>query len=277
MTSSQRNPNDLNSEAKEGIFSAVDQVVRDTEKFNKHLGNRIDAYTIGKMMDRLSSILDTINDWKVIGSAVTGSTAFAKLGILGLTVMPATPMGWVVLAGVVASGTYYGVQKLSANTDNDTDKSSNNANTPLDEDVLGVALCSLIMPLALKVSAVDGKITDEERITLKDYFVDNWGYDSIYIEKSIEMFEQNLDGYSIPKLAKGLRNFIKDSKNCDHEKIQNWLMEMLEEIAGADGDIHEKEKQLLESIREALQEDSWFDEFSGKLKKFTEKLKVNSD
>ena len=277
MTPSQRNPNDLNSEAKEGIFSAVDQVVRDTEKFNKHLGNRIDAYTIGKMMDRLSSILDTINDWKVIGSAVTGSTAFAKFGKLGLTVMPATPMGWVVLAGVVASGTYYGVQKLSANTDNDTDKSSNNANTPLDEDVLGVALCSLIMPLALKVSAVDGKITDEERITLKDYFVDNWGYDSIYIEKSIEMFEQNLDGYSIPKLAKGLRNFIKDSKDCDHEKIQNWLMEMLEEIAGADGDIHEKEKQLLESIREALQEDSWFDEFSGKLKKFTEKLKGNSD
>ena len=256
----------------------VDQVVEDPGKFKASLGIGKKAYRILIAKDRLSDMLN------IVGAAVAGGVAakspvvattfFSSGGILGLFTTAATPVGWVAAAGVVTAGACYGMMRLVEKVE---DKCvyviPRFINTPL--DVLAVALCDLIMPIALKVSAADGQILCKEKNVIKGYLENDWGYDSSYVDAAMRLFEEGIDKYTIRDLTSNLRKLTESNKDCNQEKILGGLVSTLNDIAWEDKKIHEKEEQVIKEISEGLQGDSSVHRISSKIKSIevSEKLK----
>ena len=248
----------------------ADQVVAHPDKFKASLGIGKHAYKILIAKDRLSDMLKLVGagavGWAAAKSSVFATTfGFSSGGILGLFTAAVTPVGLVAAVSVVTAGTCYGVMRLNKKIEGEfVDVVPKYINTPL--DVLAVSLCDLIMPIALKVAAADGEITDEEREVLKKYLVDDWGYDSDYVDAVMKLFEEGIDKYTIQDITSNLHEFTENSKDCNREKIRKGLVDTLDEIALVDGERHEMEKLVIDHIDKSLQGDSSVKKLSSKIK-----------
>jgi len=246
------NINELNE------LEKLELVVRDGNKFKIRLGIGEDAYQSLKLAKGLQTL------WDVKGAAGAGAAAAASpvvagtffssgglLSALGWGAAATTPVGWVVAAAVASGGAYYGVMSLAGKyTSSRVEKIPKFLNTPI--DLLGATLFDLIGGLALKVAILSNDIDEVERDSLVDYFVEVWGIDKEYIRQSLPILEDQVRGRNLKEMVKALVEFQLDNPDCNPEAMKKDILELLNEIVIADGEIDEREELALGAVESEL-------------------------
>ena len=236
----------------------LELVVRDGNKFKIRLGIGEDAYQSLKLAKGLQTL------WDVKGAAGAGAAAAASpvvagtffssgglLSALGWGAAATTPVGWVVAAAVASGGAYYGVMSLAGKyTSSRVEKIPKFLNTPI--DLLGATLFDLIGGLALKVAILSNDIDEVERDSLVDYFVEVWGIDKEYIRQSLPILEDQVRGRNLKEMVKALVEFQLDNPDCNPEAMKKDILELLNEIVMADGEIDEREELALGTVESEL-------------------------
>ena len=164
------------------ILSEVQSVVRDPVRFKYKLDIGEDAYQSLRLKKYLLDAVDAGNG-AIVGfgaakSSLVASTFFAPSGILGAIGVgtAATPVGWAIAAGVVGAGLSLVIGKhLVRGNSSQVRAIPDCINTPM--DVLALGLFDLMAMLGVKVAMVDGDYDADEKLRLRSYFVDEWGYD----------------------------------------------------------------------------------------------------
>ncbi len=235
-------------------FAGVERVVADTLRFKRKLAIGEDAYAslrLGKAAARL---------WDVGGVAATGgalaaspvvaSTFFASTGwmaSLGLGAVAVTPIGWVLAAAAVTGGAYYGVTRaIGAYSGSRVEVIPKFINTPIDQ--LGAALLDMMGALGLKVAMMDGVIDPAERAAMVEYFAQEWGFDRAYAAKALEMIEAGGLKQPIKEMTAGVARFVQGNPDCNAGAFCEQLIDLLREVAQADGVIDEREEMAIEAI-----------------------------
>jgi uncharacterized tellurite resistance protein B-like protein len=241
------------------VEADFDQVIADPLRFKRKLRIGEDAYTLLRARNTLNSLWESGGaGWTGVGVAKStwvASSFFAPaastgvMGWLGLAAPAAavTPIGWVVVAGLVAGGGYYGVTRwLASGADRFVDTIPTFINTPI--DLLGAGLFDLTAPLAMQVARADGFVHDAERETIAEHFVRDWGFDPAYVAAGLRLIESQADAGRVTGLAKALAEFQRASPDCNPRAMQDELMQFLREVIEADGVINPREERALAAI-----------------------------
>jgi len=237
------------------FFANPDEfLVTEPLKFKAKLGIGERAYTSLRARENMSTFSEALGVGtaaaSVAGSTTVAGTFFASTGFLstiGLGAAAATPIGWVIAAGVISGGAYMGVSRLlEKRKDNGLIVVPKYINTPL--DVIAVALIEIMLPVSLKIAKADGIIQDSELKTIHAHFSDEWGYSSGFVNRLIEEYRDQTDAVSYSKLAKSLRTYCAENKDCEQKTIVTAFIEHLREIIEADGEIHPQEKEQLDYL-----------------------------
>jgi uncharacterized tellurite resistance protein B-like protein len=239
-------------------FKDVSAVVADPLRFKARLRIGENAYATLKLK-RLA-----FEAWDTAGAAATGAavaaspavatTFFGATGFwaaLGLGTAAATPVGWIVLAGAVTGGAWFGLSRaLRGVGQGKVTVIPDMISTPL--DVLGLQLFELMAPLALKLAAVDGAVAERERGVIRDHFVQTWGYDATFVRRAMDWTESRLGDHAIRDLASALAELKRTSPDCDAAAMGRDLLADLRAIALADGPMDEREEMALERIEKVF-------------------------
>ncbi len=248
-------------------FSDIDEIVLEPLKFKAKLGIGEDAYASLRLKNAL------YKTWNVAGasstavlaakSTVVASTFFAPTGFLaifGLGAAAVTPIGWVVAAGVISGGAWIGITSYIKDIAGDQVTTIPNfINTPL--DVLALGLFDLIAPLALKIAIIDGEIDQVERKTIATYFVKEWGYDPVFVERGLAFIEVHLSNFSIKSLAQTLAEFQKHNPDCNFKSMSKEILYFLQCIVEADGRLDEREEMAIDRVKDIFIDASSFNIF----------------
>ncbi len=230
----------MNEQQQANGFQDVDSIVAEPLKFKVKLAIGEDAYTSLKVKNTVVQV------WDVAGVATTAAVV-AKSSVVATTFFASTswlawfglgtavtPIGWVVAAGVLTGGAWYGItrhlKKFSA------DKITvvpNFINTPL--DVLALGLFDLMVPLALTVASVDGRVDTPRRQQIDDYFVGGWGYDANFVNAGIDHIESRLGEVSIADLAQTMAEFASQNRDCNFRIMSTEILDFLRDIVATDG------------------------------------------
>lgn len=236
-------------------FDAVENVIANDVRFKSKLGIGADAFASMKAGKILQQI------WDVGGVAATGAGAAASTTIAGTffgsfwttigLATATTPIGWVIGAAAATGGAYYGVTRLfHSYSGSRVDVIPKFINTPI--DVLGASLLDLLGSLAIKVAAIDGIIDTSERQSMRAFFVEEWGYDPVYVDSTFNLLEENADKSRLTEMTASLAEFAQANPDCRFSSIQSELIGLLQEIAEADGVLDEREEMAIERITNAL-------------------------
>jgi tellurite resistance protein len=234
-------------------FSDVIQVIADQLKFKAKLAIGENAYTTLKLKNKLADF------WEVSGAVGTGaaiakstvvaSTFFSPGGLVGLVGLgvAVTPVGWVLAAAVLSGGAVLGVRRwLGDATGDRVTVIPKFINTPI--DVLAVNLFDLLAPLAFKVAATDGRVTEDERDCISNYFISEWGYDPLFVAAGSTVIESTLDDFSIKNLAETFAEFSKVNPDCNYAEMTRDVIEFIKAVGEADGIFDEREEFALAKI-----------------------------
>ncbi len=240
-------------------FSDVERVVSDEMKFKAKLAIGENAYTSLRNANAVRKYLDLFGavgtGAAIAKTSFVATTFFAPQGILGLLGLAtaATPIGWVVAAGVLGGGAYYGALRgLSGATGSRVDVIPKFINTPI--DVIATTLFGLMAPLALKVAAADGCVSDDERSGIRDYFVKQWGFDLNFVEAGLQLMEPKLSEFKISEVAEKLVEYKKSNPDCNYEVMKKDLLAFLQEVMESDGVIDEREELVLDKVKSIFAE-----------------------
>ncbi|KPD10201.1 TerB family tellurite resistance protein, partial [Phaeobacter sp. 11ANDIMAR09] len=85
-----------------------------------------------------------------------------------------------------------------------------------------------------------------------------WGYDEEFVTAALSIFQEKLHELALQELTEGLRKFTLESKDCNHKKVREKVIALLQEIALADGQFHEMEKLVVQHVADCLPKDPWF-------------------
>lgn len=240
-------------------FSDIERVVSDTLRFKRKLAIGGDAYASMRIGKTLQEI------WDVGGVAATGGGVAASTTVAGtffgswLTgiglATAATPIGWVIGAAVASGGAYYGVTRLFKGYGQArVETIPKFINTPI--DLLGASLMDLVGAFALKVAAIDGDVDPSEATVIKEYFVDEWGYDRVYTEKAFSILEENSDQTRITEMTKTFAEFAKSNPDCNFQEIRNELVSLITQVAEADGRMDEREELAIDKVTQLLDQEA---------------------
>lgn len=241
-------------------FEEIETIVEEPLKFKAKLAIGEDAYTSLRLKNATFELWDA---YGVAGMAVTAaksatvaSTFFAPSGMLaffGAGAAAATPIGWVVAAGVIAGGGWVGVTRyLKQSTGNRVTVIPNFINTPM--DVLALGLFDLMAPLALKVASIDGDVDASEKYAISSYFVNQWGYSEDFVCEGLAYIEKKLPDFSVKGLAQSLGEFKKENRDCNCKAMSQEIVGFLREIIEADGRIDEREEMAIEKVQAVFDE-----------------------
>jgi len=234
-------------------FQDIETIISAPLNFKAKLAIGEDAYTALKVRNTV------VQAWDVAGvattaavvakSSVVASTFFAPSGLLAAIGIgtAVTPVGWVIAAGVVTGGAWYGITRhLKKASASRVTVIPNFINTPL--DVLALGLFDLLVPLALKVAAIDGIIEEAERRRIHDYFVTEWGYDPKFVVAGINYIESILSGLSIKELAQTMAEFASENPDCNFKLMSQEILGFLRNIVQIDGRIDSPDEQAIAEI-----------------------------
>ena len=221
-------------------FRYVDRIVGEPLRFKLRLAIGEDAFTSLKVKNAV------VQAWDVAGvattaavvakSSVVASTFFAPTGWLAVFGIgtAVTPIGWVVAAGVVTGGAWYGITRhLKRATANKVTVIPKFIHTPL--DVLALGLFDLMAPLALRMAAVDASVDAVRRQRLDDYFVREWGYDPDFVDAGIRHIEDRLGELSRRELAHTLARFASENRDCNFHAMADEIVRFLRDVVSDDG------------------------------------------
>lgn len=213
------------------------------------------------MRDHFSEVWETASA-AATGAGIASSTAvagtfFAPTGIaawLGLATA-ATPIGWVVAAGVVAGAGYLGASRwLRGKVGDFSDTIPRYINTPI--DVLGVALMEFLGRISLKLASMDGDIHESERAFMSDHFVSEWGYDPAYVAHALAQIERDIGTAGTKDLTRALTRPLVENPDCNATVMQRELVDFLRGLSQADGTYDERQDFAVEAIKRVFREES---------------------
>jgi uncharacterized membrane protein YebE (DUF533 family) len=241
----------------------VERVIADGLRFKQRLHIGQDAYALLRTRTTLLSLAEA-GLAGGSGAAVASSTAVASsffapalpagvLGWLGLAAPAAavTPVGWVIAAGLVAGGGYFGLKRwLASGPDQWVDTIPKFINTPL--DLLGAGLFDMTAALSMRVARADGHVDESERDLIAEHFVTDWGYDPAYVAATLPITENREDPRRLSVLARALAEFQAGNPDCNGPAMQAELLDFLRELVRADGKVTLVEERAVRAIEMAL-------------------------
>ncbi|MBA4013246.1 MAG: hypothetical protein C0481_15375 [Phenylobacterium sp.] len=237
----------------------LDVVIAEPLKFKRKLRIGEDAYIALRATKGIRELWDVggvaSTGAAVASSHVVASTFFSGglLSVLGIGAA-ATPIGWVVAAAAVSGGAYYGVSRLARRHHGRfVDTIPRFINTPLDS--LGMDLLDLICALALRVAAIDGSVAPEEREEIWRHFVDEWGYDPVYVATALDILQTTADDVRVKAVAQNLAQFQAANPDCNAQAMQDEVMVFLRQVVEADGYIDEREELAIDAIAEVFRKE----------------------
>jgi len=233
-------------------FQDIETIVSEPLKFKAKLAIGEDAYTSLRIKNTVAEA------WDVAGVAATAAGIaqvpfiagfFAPTGLFAVIGIGSafTPLPWVIAAGVVTGGAWFGLTRyFKSKFASRVTVIPDFINTPL--DVLALGLFDLLTPLALKVADVDGHIDESERMLIDIYFVKEWGYDPAFVAEGVKFVESKLSEYSIKNSAESLAEVAKENPDCNFKSMSEEILGFLRNITEVDGRIDEREEMAIERI-----------------------------
>lgn len=237
----------------------VQTVIRDPLRFKLKLDIGDQAYSSLRLKKYLLDSVDAANGaatgFVVAKSSLVASTFFAPSGFLGALGIgaAATPLGWAIGAGIAGAGLSLIIGKRFTRGSSDRVKQIPDfINTPM--DVLATGLFEMIATLGVKLAEIDGRFVQEERNFITSYFVDEWGYDSLFVQQGLKLVEEHSHEHSIKQISERLARFKKTNADCNYRSMSKDIITFLNGIAEADGVIDEREEMAIARV-EAIFED----------------------
>jgi hypothetical protein len=234
-------------------FQGIDTIVAEPLKFKVKLAIGEDAYTSLKVQNTVIQVWDVAGVATtaavVAKSSVIATTFFAPSGLLAAIGIgtAVTPIGWVVAAGVLSGGAWFGITRhLKKASASKVTVVPNFINTPL--DVLALGLFDLMVPLALRVAAIDGRIEAVRRQHVDDYFVGEWGYDANFVDAGIGHIEASLDELSVVDQAQTMAEFASQNRDCNFAVMAQEILDFLRQIVALDGDVDPRDEEAIAEI-----------------------------
>jgi len=234
-------------------FQGIDAIVAEPLKFKVKLAIGEDAYTSLRVKNAVVQVWDVAGVATtaavVAKSSVVASAFFAPTGLLAAIGIGAavTPIGWVVAAGVVSGGAWFGITRhLKKASASKVIVVPNFINTPL--DVLALGLFDLMVPLALKVAASEGRVDAARRQQIDDYFVGEWGYDVGFVDAGLRHIEASLDELSVTDLAQIMAEFASQHRDCNFKMMSQEILDFLRQVVTLDAVIEPRDEQAIVEI-----------------------------
>lgn len=218
--------------------------------FKQRLGVGEDCYKFLKSARNLEHILGTAGaasgGTMIASSFVVATTFFPSSGLLawiGLGAAAATPIGWVLAAGVLAGGAYYGIRrKLDKVRDDVLVQFPKYVNTPL--HLLADKLMGLMLPLSIWIArSDDGEVSGEEKEGIVSYYVEEWGYAADFVEFAIEQCVGDASDKIAGELAKSLSDYCAANRDCNKNRITEFLVDHLHEFVETEGNGVSRERK----------------------------------
>lgn len=233
------------------IFTGVEQVVAQPLVFKHKLAIGDDAFASMRLKKHLGQMWDVLGAAGTAGAAakssVVANALFAKGGIAALVGGASTPLGWVIAASVVGGGAWYALTKVfRAETDKRVEVIPKFINTPM--DILAIRLFELMVPMALKVAAVGGDISDNQRYLIAQHLQQEWGYDQAFVEHAATVLEQALSQVDVAQLAQQLAFYQKQNPDCNYRAMRDELFAFLRQVAARDQALNAAQESLLVEI-----------------------------
>lgn len=237
----------------------VQTVIRDPLRFKVKLDIGEQAYSSLRLKTYLLDSVDAANGaatgFVVAKSSLVASTFFAPSGFLGALGIGAavTPVGWAIAAGVAGAGLSLVIGKrLVRGSSGRVKQIPDFINTPM--DVLATGLFDMIATLGVKLAQIDGKFVQEERDFITHYFVDEWGYDSLFVQQGLKLIEEQADQYSIKEISERLARFKKANPDCNYQSMSKEIITFISGVAEADGFLDEREEMAVERVNAVFED-----------------------
>ena len=240
------------SAERQAMLDGIESVVAEPLRFKAKLAIGENAYASLRAINRGRELWDVIGaagaGGTIAGSSLVASTFFAPSGLLGLLGIGAavTPIGWVAVAALASGGACYGMYRLLGDAKGSrVIEIPKFLNTPL--DALGLGIFDLIAPLALRLAAVDGEVEPEEREFLTSHLVEEWGLDSTFVSRGINLIEPAVMHGSVETMAKELADFLHANPDCNHATIADEMIISLRQMLESSGPLTAQEEGALTS------------------------------
>ncbi len=234
-------------------FDDIQTIIAEPLNFKARLSIGEDAYTLLKVKNAAYQVWDVAGVATtaavVAKSSVVATTFFAPTGFLAAIGFgtAVTPIGWVIAAGVITGGAWAGITRHLKKASRDrVTVIPKFINTPL--DVLALGLFDLLVPLALKVAAAEGRVDESTRELIQRYFVKEWGYDPKFTSEGIRYLETNLSGLSIDELAQAMVDFTTENRDCNFGVMAREILGFLRNIVSVDGRIANRDEEAIAKI-----------------------------
>lgn len=237
----------------------VETVVRDPLRFKLKLDIGDQAYSSLRLKKYLLDSVDAANGattgFLFAKSSLVASTFFAPSGFLGALGIgtAVTPVGWAIGAGIAGAGLSLIIGKRFVRGSSDRVKQIPDfINTPM--DVLATGLFDMIATLGIKLAKIDGELVREERDFITSYFVDEWGYDPLFVQQGLRLIEEHSDRYSVEEVTEQLARFKKSNSDCNYRSMSKEIITFLHGIAEADGSLDNREEVAIERAEAIFEE-----------------------
>lgn len=168
-----------------------------------------------------------------LATAATGYLAWlATLGFGGKILLAiglaSNPIGWYALAGVGGAALMYGGKTLIDKFDKEAhDKIPKFLNTPL--DYLGQNLVNIVLPMVIKISTIDGKISEDDQNVIIEEF-NKWGYDKDFLINEINKISSYLNNLNITDTKNKIEVICKEVNGLTYEHLKKVVQTTLEDI-----------------------------------------------
>ena len=116
-------------------------------------------------------------------------------------------------------------------------------------DVLATGLFDMIATLGVKLAEIDGEFVQQERDFITRYFVDDWGYDPLFVQQGLKLIEEQSDQHSIEEITEQLARFKKANPDCNYRSMSREIITFLNGIAEADGYVDKREEEAAAKVK----------------------------